>query len=56
MRYRRTILLSAGAVLVAALALATELGLWLVERALMPRGIRLMRRAAVVRASAFKLA
>jgi osmoprotectant transport system permease protein len=48
--------LVAGAILVAALALATEAVLAGVERLLVPRGIRLMRRPATSRAAVFKAA
>lgn len=48
--------LFAGAVLVAALAMATELSLSAVERLLVPRGIRLQRTAAAQRATTFKTA
>jgi osmoprotectant transport system permease protein len=48
--------LFAGAVLVALLALATELSLSGVERLLMPRGIRLLRAPAARRATTFKAA
>lgn len=48
--------LFAGAVLVAALALTTELSLWGLQQLLVPRGIRLLKRPATVRASAFKAA
>ena len=46
----------AGAVLVAVLALATELSLSAVERLLTPRGIRLLRLPTARRATAFKTA
>jgi osmoprotectant transport system permease protein len=46
----------AGAVLVALLALATELSLSGVERLLVPRGIRLLTAPALRRASTFKVA
>ena len=46
----------AGALLVAALALATELLLAGLERALVPRGIRLLSASAARRASTFKTA
>jgi osmoprotectant transport system permease protein len=46
----------AGAVLVALLALATEVSLAGVERALVPRGIRLLRAPIVQRATTFKSA
>ena len=48
--------LFAGAVLVALLALATEASLSLVERALVPRGVRLERARAGRSATAFKTA
>jgi osmoprotectant transport system permease protein len=48
--------LFAGAVLVAALAMATELSLSAVERLLVPRGIRLQRTATGQRATTFKTA
>ena len=48
--------LFAGAVLVAVLALATEGSLALVERALVPRGVRLQRARTGRRATAFKTA
>lgn len=48
--------LFAGAVLVAVLALATELSLGGLERLLTPRGIRLLRVPAARRATAFKTA
>jgi len=48
--------LVAGAILVAALALATEVALAGVERLLVPRGIRLLRRPASSRATVFKAA
>ena len=48
--------LFAGAVLVAVLAMATELSLSAVERVLVPRGIRLQRAPAAQRAAAFKTA
>lgn len=47
---------AAGALLVAALALATELALSGVERLLTPRGIRLLRVPALRRATVFKTA
>jgi osmoprotectant transport system permease protein len=46
----------AGALLVAALALATELLLAGLQRALVPRGIRLLKTPAATRASTFKTA
>lgn len=46
----------AGALLVAALALATELGLSALERGLVPRGIRLLTAPKLRRASTFKVA
>jgi len=46
----------AGALLVALLALATELSLAGLERVLVPRGIRLLRAPAVQRATTFKSA
>ena len=48
--------LFAGAVLVAALALATELSLSTLERALVPRGIRLLKVRVAPRATAIKVA
>ena len=48
--------LVAGAILVAALALATELVLAGAERILVPRGIRLLQRPASSRATVFKAA
>ena len=48
--------LFAGAILVALLALATELSLSGVERLLVPRGIRLLRAPAARRATTFKAA
>jgi osmoprotectant transport system permease protein len=48
--------LFAGAVLVAALAMATELSLSGLERLLVPRGIRLLRAPASARAATFKTA
>jgi osmoprotectant transport system permease protein len=48
--------LVAGAILVALLALATELALGGVERLLVPRGIRLLRAPAAQRAATFKVA
>jgi osmoprotectant transport system permease protein len=48
--------LFAGAVLVALLALATEVSLGLAERVLVPRGIRLQRAGTGRRATAFKTA
>jgi osmoprotectant transport system permease protein len=48
--------LFAGALLVALLALATEISLSVLERALVPRGIRLMTAPAARRATAFKTA
>jgi osmoprotectant transport system permease protein len=48
--------LVAGAVLVALLALATELALGGAERLLVPRGIRLLRAPATQRATTFKVA
>ena len=48
--------LFAGALLVAALALATEVSLWALEKLLVPRGIRLLRTPASPRASTFKTA
>ena len=47
---------SAGAVLVAALALTTEASLWLLQRLLVPRGIRLLRVASPRRTATFKTA
>jgi osmoprotectant transport system permease protein len=49
-------MLVAGAILVAALALATELVLAVLERLLVPRGIRLLRRPVAARATVFKAA
>jgi osmoprotectant transport system permease protein len=46
----------AGALLVAALALATELLLAGLQRLLIPKGIRLLKAPAVQRASTFKTA
>ena len=46
----------AGALLVAVLALATEVSLWGVEQLLVPRGIRLLRAPAAARARTFKTA
>jgi osmoprotectant transport system permease protein len=48
--------LAAGAVLVAALAMATELSLSALERVLVPRGIRLQRAPVARRATTFKTA
>jgi osmoprotectant transport system permease protein len=48
--------LFAGAVLVALLALATEISLSAVERALVPRGIRLLKARPSPRAAVFKIA
>ncbi|HET6309433.1 MAG TPA: ABC transporter permease [Candidatus Nitrosotalea sp.] len=48
--------LFAGAILVALLALATELALAALERALVPRGIRLLRAPTAQRATTFKVA
>jgi len=48
--------LVAGAILVALLAIATELALAGAERLLVPRGIRLLRAPAVQRATTFKVA
>lgn len=47
---------SAGAVLVALLALATEASLWAVERMLVPRGIRLLKATTPRRNVTFKTA
>jgi osmoprotectant transport system permease protein len=47
---------AAGALLVAALALATELLLAGLQRGLVPRGIRLLKTPAAQRATAFKTA
>jgi osmoprotectant transport system permease protein len=47
---------AAGALLVAALALATELLLAGLQRGMVPRGIRLLKTPAVQRASTFKTA
>lgn len=47
---------SAGAVLVALLALATEASLWALERILVPRGIRLLRATTPRRNVTFKTA
>lgn len=49
-------MLVAGAILVALLALATELALAAAERLLVPQGIRLLRAPAVQRATTFKVA
>jgi osmoprotectant transport system permease protein len=49
-------MLVAGAILVALLALATELALAAVERVLVPRGIRLLRTPLAQRATTFKVA
>jgi len=49
-------MLVAGAILVALLALATELALAAAERLLVPRGIRLLRAPAAQRATTFKVA
>ena len=46
----------AGALLVAVLALATEVSLWALEQALIPRGIRLLRAPVAARARTFKTA
>jgi osmoprotectant transport system permease protein len=46
----------AGALLVAVLALATEVSLWGVEQLLVPRGIRLLRSPVAARARTFKTA
>jgi len=46
--------LVAGAILVAALALATELAMAGLERLIVPRGIRLLHRPQVARVTAFK--
>src|SRR5438445_3934040 len=46
----------AGALLVAGLALATELGLAALQRAMVPRGIRLLNAPVAQRASTFKTA
>ena len=48
--------MGAGSVLVAALALAVDLGLGAVQRMLMPRGIRVQRRPASAPAASFKVA
>ena len=48
--------LAAGAILVALLALATELALAAVERVLVPRGMRLLRAPTAHRATTFKVA
>jgi osmoprotectant transport system permease protein len=48
--------LAAGAVLVAALAMATEVSLSGVERLLIPRGIRLLQSSSAQRAATFKTA
>jgi osmoprotectant transport system permease protein len=45
-----------GAVLVAALALATEVSLWALQQLLVPRGIRLLKAPSPRRASTFKTA
>jgi osmoprotectant transport system permease protein len=47
---------SAGAVLVALLALATEASLWALERVLVPRGIRLLKATSPRRTVTFKTA
>jgi osmoprotectant transport system permease protein len=47
---------SAGAVLVAALALVTEVSLWALEQVLVPRGIRLLRASSSRRTATFKTA
>jgi osmoprotectant transport system permease protein len=49
-------MLVAGAILVALLALATELALAAAERLLVPRGIRLLRAPVAQRATTFKVA
>jgi osmoprotectant transport system permease protein len=49
-------MLVAGAILVALLALATELALAAAERLLVPRGIRLLRAPMAQRATTFKVA
>src|ERR1700682_3861606 len=46
----------AGALLVAVLALATEVSLWALEQALIPRGIRLLQAPVAARARTFKTA
>jgi osmoprotectant transport system permease protein len=46
----------AGAILVALLALATEVSLWALEQLLVPRGIRLLRAPQARRATTFKTA
>jgi osmoprotectant transport system permease protein len=46
----------AGALLVALLALLTEVSLWALEQVLIPRGIRLLRAPAAARARTFKTA
>ncbi|MHB8589187.1 MAG: ABC transporter permease [Candidatus Dormibacteraceae bacterium] len=46
----------AGALLIAALALTTEVSLWALEQLLVPRGIRLLRAPAAARARTFKTA
>jgi osmoprotectant transport system permease protein len=48
--------LAAGAILVALLALATELALAAVERVMVPRGMRLLRAPTAHRATTFKVA
>jgi osmoprotectant transport system permease protein len=53
---RDTAMLIAGAILVALLALATELGLSGLERLLVPRGIRLLMAPKLQRATTFKVA
>ena len=53
---RNNAMLIAGAILVALLALATELGLSGLERLLVPRGIRLLMAPKLRRASIFKVA
>jgi len=45
-----------GAVLVAALALATEVSLWGLQQLLVPRGIRLLKAPTSRRATTFKTA
>jgi len=45
-----------GAVLVAALALVTEVSLWGLQQLLVPRGIRLLKTPASRRATTFKTA
>lgn len=53
---QRYVVVFAGAILVALLALATEFGLGGLERLLIPRGIRLMMAPVMKRATVFKVA